>query len=82
MEAKRTPIASTVMEMLGPVPKDLLHEIEFDHEAAKYLADNIARREFNRVSNPYQISKGLDLPVYFVGENTTDSAGYWGMYLN
>lgn len=77
MECKLTPIASSVMELCGPEPFDLLHEMECPSDLMARVF-RFRLMAFNREQNMALFSKGLDISPYFVNKYP----GYAGTYLN
>lgn len=77
MECKLTPIASSVMEVCGPEPFDLLHEMECPVDLMARIW-NAQLAAFNREQNKAFFSKGLEVSPYFVD----NYPGYAGSYLN
>lgn len=72
---KLSVIATTTMQIMGPMPLDMCREIEYDVER---LIFNIQHALFNQAEVAASFTKGLEVSPYFVNFNL----GYWGTYLH
>lgn len=71
------PTARAVMELMGEMPVDPLHEFAFDVEALMRRIERIQWKDFFAVENLVQKSKGL-----FFSTQVVQDGGYQGTYLN